>query len=159
MNDEEPGVRSRAIFTLSSPDGATTVDRRLYRTGEFARKASVTVRTLRYYDKVGLLSPAAHTEAGYRLYTGEDLVRLQQILALKFLGFALDEIRRWLRGGPALLHEALAMQKAMMREKRAQLDIIITAIEQTEPLVHAGTQDWEPIVHIIEVIQMQQTPD
>jgi MerR family transcriptional regulator, thiopeptide resistance regulator len=135
------------------------VDRHLYRTGEFARKASVTVRTLRYYDKVGLLRPSAHTEAGYRLYTDEDLLRLQQILALKFLGFALDEIRRWLRSGPALLHQALAIQKAMMREKRAQLDVIITAIEETEALLHADTHDWEPIVHIIEVIQMQQTPE
>jgi MerR family transcriptional regulator, thiopeptide resistance regulator len=135
------------------------VDRRLYRSGEFARKASVTVRTLRYYDKVGLLRPSAHTESGYRLYTDEDLGRLQQILALKFLGFALDEIRGWLRGGPALLHEALALQKAMMREKRAQLDAIITAIEQTEAVLLADTRDWEPIIHIIEAIQMQQTQD
>ena len=117
------------------------MDRHVYRTGEFARKASVTVRTLRYYDKVGLLCPSAHTEAGYRLYTDEDLVRLQQILALKFLGFALDEIRRWLRSGPALLPQALAVQKAMMREKRAQLDIIITAIEETERAVVAT---WAP---------------
>ena len=67
--------------------------RRFYHTGQFARKVAVSVRTLRYYDRVGLLRPAQHTEAGYRLYTDADLVRLQQILALKFLGFSLEEIK------------------------------------------------------------------
>ena len=51
-----------------------------YRTGEFARKASVSVRTLRYYDRLGLLSPSTYSEAGYRLYTDQDFPRLQQIL-------------------------------------------------------------------------------
>ncbi len=64
-----------------------------YFTGQFAQKAAVSVRTLQYYDKVGLLSPSLYTEAGYRLYTDEDLSSLQQILALKFLGFSLEEIK------------------------------------------------------------------
>ncbi len=45
------------------------LDTILYHTGEFAQKAAVTERTLRYYDKVGLLSPSEYTEAGYRLYS------------------------------------------------------------------------------------------
>jgi len=53
----------------------------------------VSIRTLRYYDKVGLLLPSLHTEAGYRLYSDEDLLSLQQILVLKFLGFSLEEIK------------------------------------------------------------------
>jgi DNA-binding transcriptional MerR regulator len=61
---------------------------------------SVSIRTLRYYDKVGLLSPSQYTEAGYRLYTDADLLRLQQILALKFLGFSLEEIKHCLQIGP-----------------------------------------------------------
>ncbi len=59
--------------------GGNTVDRRLYPSGTFARKALVSVRTLRYYDKEGLLSPTEYSEAGYRLYSDEDLVNLQQI--------------------------------------------------------------------------------
>ncbi|TMC89515.1 MAG: MerR family DNA-binding transcriptional regulator [Chloroflexi bacterium] len=46
-----------------------------YHTGQFAQKASVSIRTLRYYDKVGLLSPSQYTEAGYRLYTDPEIPR------------------------------------------------------------------------------------
>ncbi len=130
-----------------------------YSTSRFAHKASVSVRTLRYYDKVGLLSPSHRTEAGYRLYTDADFLCLQQILALKFLGFSLVEIQQCLRIGPTILQEALALQKAMMQEKRAQLDTIIQAITETEVLLQANKQDWESIVRVIQVMQMQQTDD
>ena len=130
-----------------------------YQTSEFAQKASITIRTLRYYDNVGLLSPSSYTEAGYRLYTDTDFSRLQQILALKFLGFSLDEIRHCLQVGPTNLQESLALQKTMMREKRVQLDAIIRAIDETEELLQADNQDWESIVKVIQVIQMTQTND
>lgn len=69
------------------------MDRQHYTTSQFAQKAAVTARTLRFYDKVGLLSPSEYTEAGHRLYSDKDLWSLQQILALKFLGFSLEEIK------------------------------------------------------------------
>jgi DNA-binding transcriptional MerR regulator len=127
--------------------------------GRFARKAAVSQRTLRFYDRLGLLPPARYTPAGYRLYDDEELVRLQQILALKFLGFSLDEVKAFLAAGPSRLQEVLHQQKAMMREKRAQLDAIVTAIEETERLLRDDPDAWEPIVKVIEVIQMQQKND
>lgn len=130
-----------------------------YQTSQFACKASVSIRTLRYYDKVGLLSPSGYTEAGYRLYTDTDLPRLQQILALKFLGFSLDEIKQFLQFGPTVLQETLAFQKTMLREKLQQLNTVIQAIEETEELLRANQQDWKSIVHVIQVIQMQQSND
>ena len=57
-----------------------------YSSGEFAKKANVTVRTIRYYDKQNILKPSARTAAGARLYTDADLAKLQQILLLKYLG-------------------------------------------------------------------------
>jgi DNA-binding transcriptional MerR regulator len=134
----------------------STLDQRFYHSSQFAQKASVTVRTLRYYDKVGLLSPSLYTESGYRLYTNEDLLRLQNILALKFLGFSLEEIRALLETGPKRLEEVLAQQKAMMEEKRAQLDTIIEAIEETVLLVQTERCNWESIARVIQVIQMGQ---
>lgn len=133
--------------------------RRFYQTGQLARKALVTERTLRYYDKLGLLSPSEYSEAGYRLYTDEDLVNLQQILALKFLGFSLDEIRILLRNGPEQMLAVLAQQKAMMHEKRAQLDTVIQAIAETEQLLQKGKCDWDSITKVIQVIQMEQDKD
>jgi DNA-binding transcriptional MerR regulator len=135
------------------------LDQQFYHIGQFARKASVSIRTLRYYDSVGLLSPSHYTEAGYRLYTSEDLVSLQQILALKFLGFSLEEIKCSLQAGPKRLPEVLAQQKAMIREKRAQLDTIVKAIERTEQLLQADQYDWEAIVSVIQAIQMNQKND
>jgi DNA-binding transcriptional MerR regulator len=135
------------------------LDQHFYHTGQFARKASVTVRTLRYYDRVGLLVPSHHTESGYRLYTDADLLRLQRILALKFLGFSLEEIKQCLRVGPTALHESLALQKTMMCERRTQLDSVIKAIEETQETLQANEHDWEAIVHVIQVIQMQQADD
>jgi DNA-binding transcriptional MerR regulator len=114
------------------------------------------VRTLRYYDKEGLLSPSQYTEAGYRLYTDEDLLILQQILALKFLGFSLEEIRAFLRARPQHLSKVLAQQKAMMREKRAQIDTIIRTIEETEKVLRAGQDSWNSIIDVIQAMKMEQ---
>src|SRR5438477_12533813 len=136
--------------------GGKTLDRPYYPVGRFARKAAVSIRTLRYYDQQGLFSPARVSESGYRLYTDDDLVDLQQILALKFLGFSLEEIRVLLRSGPRRLQDVLTQQKAMMQAKRVQLDGIIAAIGETEKLLRAGECDWESLINVIQVIQMEQ---
>lgn len=132
------------------------MDQRFYHSSQFAQKAQVSVRTLRYYDKMGLLSPSQYTESGYRLYTNVDLLILQNILALKFLGFSLEEVRVLLRTGPNRHEEVLAQQKAMMEEKRSQLNTIIEAIEETERLLQTNQCNWESITRVIRVIQMGQ---
>ena len=135
------------------------MDHTLYHTGQFAQRACVSIRTLRYYDKVGLLSPSHYSEAGYRLYSENDFSRLQQILALKFLGLSLDDIKRCLQIGPTGLLESLSLQKAMMREQRLRLDAVIAAIDETEKLLQADRQNWEAIVNVIQVMQMAQQDD
>ena len=65
----------------------------LYKTGDIAKRAGVTVRTMQYYDSIGLLHPSLVDEKGYRFYSDEDMVRLQKILCLKELGFGLEDIR------------------------------------------------------------------
>jgi DNA-binding transcriptional MerR regulator len=70
-----------------------------YLTSQFAGIAGVTIRTLRYYDRIGLLK-VKRTKAGYRLYRLSDLERIEQIVALKFLGLSLPEIRRVIGGEP-----------------------------------------------------------
>lgn len=69
------------------PDGYMTV-------GEVAKKTGITVRTLQYYDKEGLLPPPAESEGGRRLYTDKDLTMLHQIISLKSSGFSLDDVRQ-----------------------------------------------------------------
>lgn len=156
----------------SSTERRPHLSQHYYYTGQFARKASVTVRTLRYYDKVGLLKPSHFTASGYRLYTDADLLRLQRILALKFLGFTLDEIRQCLRIGPAALPESLALQKAMMCERRAQLDNVIkhgdesiqnslnrmwqAAFNDSQPFPFARPYSREEMEFIVEAIKLHR---
>jgi len=135
------------------------LDRQHYTTSQFAHKASVTARTLRFYDKVGLLSPSEYTGAGYRLYSDEDLWSLQQILALKFLGLSLEEIKACLQTDPERLQETLTTQKAMMREKRSQLDAVILALEKAEALLRSNQGDWESLINVIQVMQMEQNKE
>ena len=132
------------------------MERSYYQTGQFARKAAVSPRTLRYYDQVGLLSPSHYSESGYRLYTDEDYLRLQQILGLKYLGFSLEEIQHFLQNGPRQFKRSLAVQKAMLEERKQHLERIIQTIEETEARLAQGVQDWESVAQIIEVIQMEE---
>ena len=67
-----------------------------WKAGELAKQTGLSVRTLHYYDEIGLLSPSQRTEAGHRLYTADDIVRLQQVKSLRHLGFTLKEIRDYL---------------------------------------------------------------
>lgn len=133
---------------------------RLYKAQEFAERAGVTVRTLHHYDRLGLLSPSGRTEAGYRLYGDRDLVRLEQILALKFIGFPLQEIGRLLKRDAKDLPSALRRQRTLILEKRRLLDLAAQAIQRAETAAASGELvDWEAIKKIIEVIHMQDTMD
>ncbi len=85
---------------------------RTWRIGELAALAHVSVRTLRHYGAVGLLAPAARTEAGYRLYTAADVTRLYRILALRSLGLPLNEIGR-------LLDERVTLADVLARQLEA----------------------------------------
>jgi DNA-binding transcriptional MerR regulator len=64
-----------------------------FKVGEIAKRTGLSIRTLHYYDEIGLLSPSHHTESGHRMYGHEALARLQQIVSLRELGFSLDEVR------------------------------------------------------------------
>jgi len=127
-----------------------------YRTGQFARKARITERTLRYYDKVGLLSPSHYTKAGFRMYSDEDFPRLQQILALKYLGFSLEEIQACLKQGPQGFRQALAAQKAMLRERMAHLESIVLVIEKTEARLEKEPEDWQSVLKTIEAFRSSE---
>ncbi len=133
---------------------------RMYKAKEFAERAGVTVRALHHYDRLGLLTPGGRTDAGYRLYSDRDLVRLEQILALKFIGFPLKEIRRLLKREAKDLPAVLRRQRKMILEKRRLLDLAAEAIRRAETAVASGKlEDWEAIQKIIEVIHMQNDMD
>jgi DNA-binding transcriptional MerR regulator len=98
--------------------------------GAVARLAGITVRTLHHYDEIGLLSPGARSDAGYRHYDDADLDRLQRILFYRELGFGLDDIRTVMTDGSADASAHLRRQHAMLLDRIARLTRMAAAVEQ-----------------------------
>lgn len=92
---------------------------------EVSKLAGVSVRTLQYYDKIGLLHPSAYSDAGYRLYTDADLERLQQILFFRELEFPLKDIREIMESPDFDRHKALDQQIALLKLKKEHLENLI----------------------------------
>lgn len=92
----------------------------------------VSIRMLRYYDKIGLLEPSSTTEAGYRLYDGRALETLQQILFFRELDFPLREIKSALSDPHYDRREALRGQRELLVKKRDRLNALIDLIERKE---------------------------
>lgn len=89
---------------------------RQWKVGELAKQTGLTVRALHHYDEIGLLSPSRRSASGYRLYDGDDVARLLQILALRQLGFSLDEIRDCLAKPEFSLPRVLELHVSRLRE-------------------------------------------
>ncbi|WP_239623935.1 MerR family transcriptional regulator [Paenibacillus sp. H1-7] len=77
----------------SARNEGMVIKRTFWKVGDLAGQTGLTVRTLHHYDEIGLFSPSMHSESGHRLYSQEDIAKLQQILSLKQLGFTLEEIK------------------------------------------------------------------
>ncbi len=101
-----------------------------YTVGEVAKLSGVSVRTLHHYDELALLTPAGRSSAGYRLYSGEDLRRLQQILFYRELEFSLEEIAAMLADPTADTDEHLRRQHRLVRERQARNAGLLAAIEK-----------------------------
>lgn len=98
---------------------------------EVAKLSGITVRTLHYYDEIGLLKPNKITEAGYRVYSNEDLETLQQILFFRELDFQLNEIKEIMMNPNYDKNKALNKHKELLIEKRERLDGLINLIDKT----------------------------
>src|SRR5690606_22338691 len=129
-----------------------------YRVAEFARLAGITVRTLQYYDRIDLLKPSDTTEGGHRLYERGDLLRLQQILTLKWMGFKLDQVKELLDSPSYDLRTALHMQKSAIDSQIASLqeasDALSTALEVEH--LQDDTMDSEAVSIVIRAVMFPQ---
>ena len=131
----------------------------VYRVHAFATLAGVTVKTLYHYDRLGLLKPK-RTTSGYRIYVESDLARLEQIVALKYLGFPLKQIRELLDSVALELPDALRLQRKAMEGRYERLGRAIRAIAEAEEAIQAGRAASPDILRtIIEAIDMQNDID
>ena len=131
-----------------------------YTSGEFAKKAHVSIRTIRYYDQKNLLKPATHTKGGARLYTDQDFAKLQQILLLKYLGFSLSDIREMTigSGDKQLLRNSLQIQKRLAEERLEEMKNVVNAIDSTSQALDRDDQvDWSKMLNLIHLTSMNQS--
>ena len=122
--------------------------RRTYLVSEVARISGVTVRALHHYDEIGLLVPKARSEAGYRVYDEDDLLRLQQIMLGRELGLALEDIRRSL-DDPGFDHRrTLVAQRRALEARARRADEMLRAVDAAIALLderQGGTMDVKRI--------------
>lgn len=123
-----------------------------YSTGKFAKLANVTERTIRYYDKIGLLKPSFVMENGYRYYTDEDLLKLQRIISLKNLGFSLEEIYPMtLKNDKQSLEDSLKLQIELVNKKIHSLENLKETLKNTSRLVREDHVEWDKIITLLQL--------
>ena len=134
-------------------------DSRVFKVRAFAELAGVTVRALHHYDRLALLRPK-RTRAGYRVYSARDLERLEQIVALKFLGFPLKQIRTVLDRDSRSLGDIVRAQRRALEEQRRRLDRVIGVIADAERSIQPDrAADAAVLKRIIEVFDMSDLND
>lgn len=131
-----------------------------YSSGEFARMANVSVRTIRYYDKQNILKPSYVNPAGARFYTDSDLARLQQILLLKYLGFSLEDIREMTVDSSDyhFMENHLKLQLKLVQDRIEQMQLVETAIRDTTEAIEKEHEiDWSQMLHLIHLTGMEKS--
>lgn len=129
-----------------------------YSIGEFSEKTAISVRTLHYYDEIGLLKPEKHPSSGHRLYTNQDMLTLQMIISLKFLGYRLDQISGMIYKSSfdLSLNEALEIQKKVLEERKDHIENVLRAIKRTMILLEEEDEiDSTILMSLIKNIQME----
>ncbi|MDB7947534.1 MerR family transcriptional regulator [Faecalitalea cylindroides] len=121
-----------------------------YKTGEFAKLANVTERTLRYYDKIGLLKPSFILSNGYRQYTDSDLLKLQKILSLKYLGFSIEEIFPIMLEDQNLI-QSFKMQIDLIDSRIKSMTNIKDSMESIISTINDKNIDWSKIISLIKM--------
>jgi DNA-binding transcriptional MerR regulator len=121
---------------------------------QFGKLTGVSVRTLHHYDKIGLLKPSGRSSSGYRLYSEVDLLKLQQIIALKYFGLNLTQIKKSLAKEPNTL-EHLETQRKLLAEQIAHLSQASKTLHTIigEQKKH-GSINWHNLIKLIERYRM-----
>ena len=124
---------------------------------ELAKQTGLSIRTLHYYDEIALLSPSNRNELGHRLYSRQDIIRLQQIISLRQLGFSLKEIHECLESPDFSLPQVIDLHRSRVREQITlshnvleRLDAIARELKTTRSVA------IENLIQTMETITMSE---
>lgn len=123
---------------------------------DLSKLTKVSVQTLHHYDRIGLLKPSVRLPNGYRLYSEQDLLRLEQIIALKFFGFDLSRIKEMLSHSIDVAQH-FQIQERCLAEKAQQLFDASNALKTIlTDMNHNESIPWKTVLKLIEVYRMAQ---
>lgn len=123
----------------------------MYSIGELAKVSSVTVRTLRYYDEIGILQPATISNGGHRYYGSDAMITLQYILTLKEIGFGLETIKSIMNNKEQTVKELLHMRLKIIESEQEELDRIRQKLERYIQLVDlSGEENWAEVLDMFK---------
>ena len=126
--------------------------------GEIAKKTGVSKKTVRLYDEKGLLKPSGYSEGNYRLYDTEALAVLEKIIALKQIGFSLEEIHDNLAAEKDVdITEVLTRQLKSLEARRYEIEKAIASINSV--LLREKEPDWDSVAEIVKGMQLDQGAD
>ncbi len=131
-----------------------------YSSGEFARMAGVSLRTIRYYDQQDILKPSFVSGSGARFYTDDDFARLQQIILLKYLGFTLEDIREiTIRDIDCRsLLNSLKLQKKLVQDRIEQMQLVENAIDSTMQALEMNHEvNWSQMLSLIHLTGVEKS--
>lgn len=109
-----------------------------YTVQKLAQMAGISARTLRYYDEIGILTPARINSSGYRIYGQAEINRLQQILFYRELDVSLESIKNIVTSSSFDRKKALSEHREKLLEKRKQLDVLIANVDKSITQAEGG---------------------
>jgi DNA-binding transcriptional MerR regulator len=134
-----------------------------WKVGELAQRTGLSVRTLHWYDEIGLLTPSCHTETGHRLYTVADVARLQQIKSLRQLGFALEEVRACLDSAEfsplSLIQTHLARLREQMEGQRRLCERLEAIAARHRAAETVSVEDLLQTIEDMNMYEKYYTPE
>ncbi|VTR62806.1 MerR family transcriptional regulator [Actinobacillus pleuropneumoniae] len=130
--------------------------KRHWKVGDLAKLTGLTVRTLRFYDQIGLFSPSGQTESGHRLYNESDLSRLHQILSLKELGLSLEEIKLALNGERISPLEIVELQIDQIKEQIKRQQKLLEQLRYVSKLMQGKAElTVEDFTGLLQAMKMR----
>ncbi|MCZ8522923.1 MULTISPECIES: MerR family transcriptional regulator [Paenibacillus] len=126
-----------------------------WKVGELAKLTGLTVRTLRFYDQIGLFSPSGHSDHGHRLYYEADIKQLHQILSLKDLGLSLEEIHSVLKGHTYTPSHIVDIQIERVRSNMKNQQKLLAELERVaEQMNHEDPPSVDEFISLLETMKM-----
>lgn len=117
-------------------------------TGELSKRLNVSVRTIRYYDQIGLVEPSSKEEGGKRCYSAKDILKLQKILLLKSLNLSLEDSRRIL--AEQSINSILAVHKSILEDEIKQLQSSLNHTQSLLNLLELEREiQWEDLISLV----------